>query len=586
MFETRLARVVAVFGGVLCVLAVRAFALQAVQRDKILDEQTSRIRGRIVLSPRRGDVLWADGTPAATDAPGVSVLVDPVAFEARRLRCGECGATTRRRNVPKACLECGTAKSFETLAPPDAAALAAALRMTEEEFGRRLGRAIDEHRKFPWLGVHVLADDAGRDAALEVSRRADEFPGVTVRAFRDRVVDPVAAPVVGRTRKAFREERLRLTDPSRELEGLRVYSSAEVYAMRFGATGLERTFDGRLRGDVGEARRLPPKNGRPQQPEVKRPVEDGVPLKTTLRRSVQAAADEIVDDAPGAAAAVVLDVASGAVVAVASRSDDRLHHAVCGLRPGSVFKLVTALATLEAGVSPDDTADCARRGLLPSGRRYVCDAAHGPVDLREAFAESCNCYFETMAERVGPDAMLAACRELGLDASPRLHLPGTAAGLSVTLRGLRVLDGGELRFLSIGQGRASASPLQIAVAYARLASGGRKVTPYLVDDEAPGAFDVEPNLARYAPILKDGARRCVTSGTGAAVAGLAAVDAAGKSGTADTNVVGSSNNAWFAAYAPASNPRFVAVVVYEKVKGHGASTVGGHVARLLAEALK
>lgn len=569
----------------LAVLGVRAFALQAVERDSILKAQDARVHRRFLLTPRRGDILFADGTPAATDEPGFSVQLDPTAFEATRWRCDACGAVVASRTAPKSCA-CGAKGGATQLPSPDLHDLARTLALSDAQLGERFDKVTQAHAAAPEIGVFPLVDRVSSDVALALSLAWERFPGVSVRTIRVRSVDAVAAAVVGRTRPAWRAELKTLVDPARAERDERVYTAAEVYSMRFGSRGLERTFDARLRGDPGRAFRPAGADPASREPQMEVPVVDGAPVRTTLRRDVQAVAEDVVRGASGDASAVVLDAATGAVVAVASRSRDGLHHAVCGIRPGSVFKLVTALAILESGLSPHETVVCQGKGRLPSGRRYVCDEVHGALDLADAFAHSCNAYFETMTERLDSDAMRRACCELGLDASPRLHLNGTRAGVRPTFGATGRLSPSEMRFLSIGQGRALASPLQIAVAYARVASGGRLVAPYLVDDDAPAPAEMDSSIARFAPLLCDGARRVVTRGTGSGVRELVELGAGGKSGTADTAVSGSSNNAWFVAFAPADAPRYVAVVVYERVTGHGAATVGSHAGRLLQEALR
>ena len=593
MYDSRVGRVFAVFGAALLVLVVRAFALQVAGAEKILKEQDARLHRRFILTPRRGDILWRDGTPAATDESGFEVDIDSDAFLAPRWRCATCGTVVRPRAEPVACAECDAPGPLLLLPCPDLRDLASLLSKDEAEVAHAFGRVTDEHEKAPWIGTHVLFDRVGAEAALALCLAARRFPGVTVRSVRTRTVDPAAAVFVGTTRKAYREEKLSLTDPAREASGLRVYSPLEVYSMRFGVRGLERTFDAALRGDPGRAYWVRPKDGSPRELREDLPVIDGTTVATTLRRSVQAAADEVVRLAPGDAAAVVLDLCDGSVAAAASKSRDRANHAVSGIRPGSVFKLVTALAILEAGISPKEEVVCDAWGKLPSGRRYVCDRRHGAQDLHDAFANSCNAYFETMAERLGTEPLMRACRELGLDENADLHVYGTRSSIARMLGRSGRFYPEDVRFLGIGQGRALATPLQIATAYARIATGGRRIRPFVVEQDRPGTIDVDPSLARFAPLLQDAARAVVTSGTGSGVPSLVALRAAGKSGTGDTAAgrdragrERKENNAWFVAYAPADAPRYVAVVVFEKVPGHGASTVGPHVARLLEEALR
>jgi cell division protein FtsI/penicillin-binding protein 2 len=586
MYETRLARVFTLFGLCLGALAVRAFAVQVAGRERILKEHENRVHGRFVVAPRRGDIRWADGSPIASDTPGWSVQIDVDAFFAPRWRCGVCSAVTRRNDEPSRCPECGAEHAAVAVAPPDGAELARLCGVTEKELGDALTAADAEHVAHPEFGRHELFQRVDRDAAVAVALAARRFPGVTVKARALRDVDPAARLLVGTLRDPSREDAEELTSPARTALGLRPYSFAEVYALRFGRSGLEAAFDDRLRGEPGVSRRAARKDGRPQPPAVVVSVADGAPLATTLRRDVQLAAEDVVASEPeaSAAAAVVVDLSDGAVVALSARSNDGLHHAVCAIRPGSVFKIVTALALLESGISPDEAVACA--GKHPADGQYKCDDDHGAVSFRDAFAKSCNTYFAKMAERVGVDAMQRAYRELGFDDDHWLHLRGSPSGLDPQWDGGSRWHDADLAKIGIGQGKALVSPLQVAIAYARVAAGGRRLTPYVVGDEAPPAAETIPSIAQIAPLLRDAARRVVTSGTGAGVPGLGEIEAAGKSGTGDVSATVKSNNAWFVAFAPASAPRYAAVVVFERVAEHGASMAGPQTARLLAEALK
>jgi cell division protein FtsI/penicillin-binding protein 2 len=583
MYEKRVARVFGLFAAGLALLGVRAFVLQVANRGAVLDAHQRRVRGRVILVPHRGDVLWADGTPAATDVPGWRVEIDPRAFQARRVRCGRCGASAVPRREPPCCAECGGDERLDPLPHPDLDALARLLRVPADDVRRGFEHAIGEHEKHPEYRWHLLVDGIARESAVELAMAGDRFPGVVARAKLVRETDAAAAPIVGSTGPAWEEERDALTDPERE----RVYSLAEVYALRFGRKGLEKAFDEDLRGDPGITERQPRRgDGTSREPHVRIAVKDGAALRTTLVRSVQTVAEEVVAAAGGDAAAVVVDVRDGAVVALSSRAKDGLHHAVASIRPGSVFKLVTALALLESGVTTDATVECTMTGRLPSGAKYKCDGRHGTISFQEAFAVSCNAYFATMSERVGPEAMERAARALGLDENPALHQAGSPPLFHPVWGGGARWWPADMGLVGLGQGKALASPLQVAIAYARIASGGRRLVPYLVDAERPPAPEPDPSLARWAPVIRDAARRVVTHGTAAGVPSLDAVEAAGKSGTGDLDKAGTRNNAWFVAFAPASAPRYAAAVVYEDVGGHGAGTAGPAVARLLAEALR
>jgi penicillin-binding protein 2 len=277
----------------------------------------------------------------------------------------------------------------------------------------------------------------------------------------------------------------------------------------------------------------------------------------------------------------------GAVVAAAGRAPDPYFRPVTPLTPGSVFKLVTAFAALEAGVSPSATFSCEGTGRLANGQKYTCTHVHGTVDLAQAFEESCNGFFMTRAMDAGPRWMADAYARLGMDVMPRL-------GMGFSPRDGRILDfGSQTAQLGIGQAHALATPLQVATAYARLATRGRRIVPWLDRDVGPdpASRTSDPEIARHAALLLDAAHRVVVGerGTAHGVAGLLALDAAGKTGTAelDSSLANRKRNAWFVGFAPYDAPRYVAVVVRERLpKGAGATLAGPDVARLLEAALR
>ncbi|WP_135504385.1 penicillin-binding protein 2 [Roseovarius aestuariivivens] len=154
--------------------------------------------------------------------------------------------------------------------------------------------------------------------------------------------------------------------------------------------------------------------------------------------------------------------------------------------PGSTFKMVTALAALEDGqVDPNETVYCPGH-MEVSGRRFHCwkRVGHGNVDLHRSLRDSCDVYYYEMATRVGIEKISAMARRLGLGIAHDLPLTSVAGGLTPT-KDWKLVNRGEAWLVgdsvnaAIGQGFVLASPLQLAVMTARLATG-RSVTPRLV----------------------------------------------------------------------------------------------------------
>lgn len=204
------------------------------------------------------------------------------------------------------------------------------------------------------------------------------------------------------------------------------------------------------------------------------------------------------------------------------------------LPPGSLFKLVTALAAAEAGTPALDQAlRCPTRLRVPP-----CQHAHGEVRFAQALAVSCNAYFGQLGAALGAARILDTARALGLTQLPAQE---DAALLGATGAGVRV------------------TPREVAELVRAIAVGRR-------EGGVPGQA--------FLPRLRDALALGVQRGTAQGAADRA-VPAAGKTGTA---VVGAGKVGWFAGYAPASAPTLIVVVARRELRG---GEVAGAAAGLL-----
>jgi penicillin-binding protein 2 len=166
--------------------------------------------------------------------------------------------------------------------------------------------------------------------------------------------------------------------------------------------------------------------------------------------------------------------------------------------PGSTYKMVTALAALQDGkITPNETVYCPGHYQL-GNRRFHCwkRGGHGSVDLNRSLVESCDVYYYDVAQRVGIDRISEVANQLGLGLRHELPMSGIAEGLAPTRAWKEVRRGeswqqGDTLNATIGQGFTLASPLQLAVMTARLASG-KAVTPRLVKSFGGVDVPVEP----------------------------------------------------------------------------------------------
>ena len=258
--------------------------------------------------------------------------------------------------------------------------------------------------------------------------------------------------------------------------------------------------------------------------------------------------------------------------------------------PGSTFKMITVLAALKAEViTPKETVKCVGH-VEVSGRRFHCwkRSGHGNVDLIESLKKSCDIYYYELAQRTGIENIAAMARRFGLGTRFDIPMSSPARGLVPTKawklknRGVGWMIGDSLNS-SIGQGFMLASPLQLAVMTARLATGNA-VIPRLVKSidsqeqpvEQSDSLGINENhlrLIRQAMFETSNDRR----GTAYSSRILGAEHLmASKTGTSQVGntVVDNSQVEWerrdhalFVCYAPFDNPRYAVSVVVE----HGGS---------------
>jgi penicillin-binding protein 2 len=499
------------------------------------------------------------------------------------------------------------------------------------------------------LDYHVVVDHLTPELAVEIEGHPELFPGVRLEAIPQRVYPQgdLAPHLLGIRQPvsdeflAERRARFPQGDPLDYQPGDRA-----------GLNGLERQYEHRLRGLRGSRRLVFNRRGELLDSQVVREPRLGQDVQLGLSVELQRAAEQLLDAAltgpqvdevngkplptPTGGSIVALDVRTGAVLAAASgpRFDPAVlvnhdqagwqailedprrplfHRAVeMTLPPGSVFKIVSSIGFLESGqLDPEEPLTCL--GFLDNPARYRCytfkhhGVGHGDVNLVSAMARSCNVYYFSAARRIGAEPILDWAERLGLGRPTGVDLPVEPAGSlpreerRAGGRG-RTRSSGEALQLAIGQGRVTATPLQVARLLAAVANGGRLVTPQCAREprdlpdphlanrplESAPAETVEriSGLStRTLAFVRRGLEQVVENpqGTGYKTVRCAAARIAGKTGTAEPGG-GRPDHAWFAGYAPAQRPRVAFVVVLEHAGpgGHAA----GPLARKLVQALE
>ncbi|HTN10127.1 MAG TPA: penicillin-binding transpeptidase domain-containing protein, partial [Acetobacteraceae bacterium] len=289
-----------------------------------------------------------------------------------------------------------------------------------------------------------------------------------------------------------------------------------------------------------------------------------------------------------------------------------INKAVAGLySPGSTFKMVVAIAALEAKtVSPTETIFCP--GYLDFGdRRFHCwkRGGHGHLDMRGGLKHSCDVYFYETARRTGMDRIAAMANRFGLGVKLDIELPGARTGL-VPTREWRVKQGhawniGDTIVAGIGQGFTQLTPLSLATMVARIASG-RAVQPHLTRGIGatlqPGAKPEDwPGIGipeRMMQVARDGMWQVVNAPHGTAPLArltIPGVQMAGKTGSVQVRNVSreqrergykSDNLPWefrphalFVCYAPFDAPRYALGLVVEH--GNAGADTAAPIARAI-----
>ncbi|MDO4785120.1 MAG: penicillin-binding transpeptidase domain-containing protein [Propionibacteriaceae bacterium] len=290
------------------------------------------------------------------------------------------------------------------------------------------------------------------------------------------------------------------------------------------------------------------------------PPVQGKPVELTLNVDMQEKAERVLADQEGIAAIVVLKASTGEVLAAANSGAAGVNaFATTGqYPPGSTFKVVSALALLRKGLTPDSTVECTPRYTV-AGQTFVNydgypSSGLGKVPLSKAFAQSCNTSFMHAGEQVSAAEQASAAASLGFGID---HKPGFPSFYgSIPVDDNRIAKAASF----IGQGQVSASPMSMAAVAASVASG-KTVIPWVIKGVTPTPT-APPLSADEAATLRSLMAGVVDGGTASALRGV--VDGA-KTGTAQFGSAPPySHHAWLIAW---SGDLAVAAFVYEGVSG-------------------
>ncbi|KMK66061.1 penicillin-binding protein 2 [Puniceibacterium sp. IMCC21224] len=500
------------------------------------------------------------------------------------------------------------------------ARLSTLVELDEDELNRALASMA---RSAPFLPITV-ADRVSWEAVSRVAVNAPALPGVTpeVGLSRHYPQGKMYAHVVGYVNPVSESDLALYEDPDPVLR---------IPRFQFGKVGVEAKYEDRLRGRAGAKRVEVNAVGRVMRELDRREGEAGADLQLTVDTKLQ----DYIEARLGteSASVVVMDLEHGDIRAAVSAPSYDPNLFVRGISyanygvlhdndrrplasktvqdaypPGSTFKMVTAMAAMEAGViGPEETVWCPGH-LEVGGRRFHCwkRAGHGHMNLEQSLRESCDVYYYDLALKVGIENIAAMCHQLGLGEAHDIPMSAVSSGLvpdkawKQRERGAGWVIGDTVN-TAIGQGFVLTSPLQLAVMTARLATG-RSITPRLVKSidgiETPsrggdslGLNENHLRQIRRAMFAVSNNRR--GTGYGSRIT-EEAYRMAGKSGTSQVRnispaerargVINNNDLPWnrrdhglFVNFAPYDNPKIAVAVVVEH--GGGGSSAAAPINR-------
>ncbi len=230
--------------------------------------------------------------------------------------------------------------------------------------------------------------------------------------------------------------------------------------------------------------------------------------------------------------------------------------------PGSVFKIVTALAGLEAGVITADESLYCSGTITLHNRKLACSLqkGHGWMDVSRALTYSCNNFFERLADRLDGESLLRPARTLKLNQRVGVDLPGEIAGIVGPLS----TESEKIDF-AIGEGASiQITPIALLALISGIANHGRFLRPKL-DSSLPAQTLAALPDNRHLTLVREALRQCVKIGTATAVI-TPGLEIAGKTGT-PVYIDGWRTHGWFTGFAPYERPEIAVVVLVLEGQG-------------------
>ena len=451
------------------------------------------------------------------------------------------------------------------------------------------------------LSVTII-DDLNVEQLIKFKENEDNLLSfeIATKLIRNYPYQSVAAHVIGYTQPITESEYKFLSNKGYKLNDL------------IGRTGIEYVYEDLIRGEWGGEMVEVNSLGKFQRSLGIKPSRQGNDIDLTIDINLQLVAEKVLKDKK-AGAIIAMDPRDGAIRAMASKPTFDLNffskdfkpereynklfnssekplfnRALNAYDPGSVWKIVTALAGLESGKFPIDTMLETKPCITYGSQcfREHNDLGFGVIGYEDALRVSSNTFFYQIGYGVGVDEIYEVSRKLGFNSLSGIEISeqesmGLVANSQWAKNGRGWGEPGrtpwvpeDIASMSIGQFVVQVTPIQIARAYAAIANGGYLVTPHLTKKDGESLLnktlipiDIDPKNIQ---LIKSGLRKVVESGTGVSinygVTNLPPVS--GKTGTAEDGE-GGLDHAWFVCFTPSENSEIIVVAFAQNTPGGG-----------------
>jgi len=475
--------------------------------------------------------------------------------------------------------------------------LAGLLEVSADDLQNKYEKGLEEQKY-----SITLLDNVSIDNLIKFEENSKRFKGIQIlkQVIRNYPYKSLAAHAIGYISPITSEEYEILSK-----KGYRINDY-------IGRTGIEYIYEKHLRGEWGGEMIEVNAAGVVQKSLGVKPSRKGKDVQLTLDLDLQLKAEEVLKDKKGGAI-IAMDPRDGSIKALASKptfdlnffvqdfkpekefnrlfyskSKPLMNRALNAYDPGSVWKVVTALAGLESGKFPADTMLETKPCIYYGSQcfREHNDLGFGFIGYEDALRVSSNTFFYQVADGVGVDEINKTSQKLGFAQLSGIEIslqenPGLIASSEWAANGRGWGKAGQtpwipedIASMAIGQFVVQVTPIQLARAYAAIANGGYLITPHLSMDKkneyadfAPIKIDIK---SENISIVQKGLNKVVQSGTGVSInygeTNLPTVS--GKTGTAE-DVNGGTDHAWFICYSPSEKSELLIVAFAENTPGGG-----------------